>query len=118
MSSDTRDIQEQLRRRFAAPLSETPTFHKVGISQSSLDGVLPLNGLRHPVTNGVSGWYIYGGLAFSQAPDFFMPMHVSHLKERCPLALKFLLLPPGWRFLTDGDYEDIWFDEALLIDGE
>jgi hypothetical protein len=30
--------------------------------------------------------------------------------------LKFLGLPPGWRFLTDGLYVDVWYDAALLLD--
>src|SRR5262249_4805049 len=32
-------------------------------------------------------------------PNFFVPLHVSHLAEWCPAALKFLGLAPGWRFL-------------------
>jgi len=29
------------------------------------------------------------------------------------LALPFLALPPGWRFLTDGSYVDVWQDEEM-----
>lgn len=31
-----------------------------------------------------------------------------------PQALRYLGLPPGWRFLVAAAYEDIWFDPALL----
>jgi hypothetical protein len=41
-------------------------------------------------------------------------MCVEHLAERCSLAPPFLGLPPGWRFLTDGDYVDVWYDADLL----
>ena len=51
-------------------------------------------------------------------PDFFVPLHVEHLAEWCPGVTKFLALPPGWRFLTAPDHEDVWFDVSLLkLDG-
>ncbi len=46
--------------------------------------------------------------------DAFSPLHVTHLPEYCPDAIRFLGLPPGWRFMTDGDYVDVWEDRALL----
>jgi hypothetical protein len=51
---------------------------------------------------------------FSTDLDFFQPMHAKHLRERCPEIIRFLALPPGWRFLVAGDYEDVWWDETLL----
>ncbi len=42
---------------------------------------------------------------------FFVPMHVEHLEQICPLILKYLGLAPGWRFLIDEDYEDVWEDQ-------
>jgi hypothetical protein len=32
------------------------------------------------------------------------------LKDWCPTAIPFLLLPPGWRFQVAPKYEDVWFD--------
>jgi hypothetical protein len=55
-----------------------------------------------------------GGEECSNAPDFYSPLCVEHLAELCPLAVPFLALPPGWRFLTDGDDDDVWFDPDLL----
>jgi hypothetical protein len=55
-----------------------------------------------------------GGEVLSDAEDFFMPIHVSRLEDRCPEIIKFLGLEPGWRFLKAGEYEDVWFDETLL----
>jgi hypothetical protein len=43
-----------------------------------------------------------------------MPLHVTHLQEWCPDAVRYLGLPPGWRFLTAKGYEDVWFDPDLL----
>ena len=50
-----------------------------------------------------SGWYVWAGEAFSDAPDFFQPMHIEHVISRCPEILPYLGLAPGWRFLiADG----------------
>jgi hypothetical protein len=88
---------------------------KVGIARNVLEGLLPLNGLRHPPEGDSTGWYIWAGEVLSSADDFFAPLHVAHLNERCPEIVRFLGLPPGWRFLIAGSIEDVWFDPALLI---
>jgi hypothetical protein len=41
-------------------------------------------------------------------------MHVWHLANWRPEVLRFLGLGPGWRFLMDGAYEDVWHDPKLL----
>lgn len=87
---------------------------KLGVSDNFFTGVLPLNGLRHPQELDTCGWYLWAGEEMSEAEDFFKPMHVHHLEERCPSIVKFLALPPGSRFLLAGDYEDVWFDATLL----
>ena len=40
---------------------------------------------------------------------------MEHLSEHLPEILRYLSLPPGFRFLIDNEgYEDVWFDESLL----
>ena len=39
---------------------------------------------------------------------------MEHLADWCPDALRFLGLPPGWRFLVAGAYADAWEDPQLL----
>jgi len=86
---------------------------KVGIAIGSL-GKGTIHGLRHPESGDTNGWYIWCG-ELSTADDFFSPLHVEHLGEHLPAVLEYLDLPPGYRFLIDGnDFEDVWFDEALL----
>jgi hypothetical protein len=86
----------------------------VGISRNVRDGILPINGLRHPPEGDTTGWYIWAGGEPSDAPDFFVPLHVEHIKEWCPDAIRFLGLPPGWRFLVAGEHEDVSEDRSLL----
>ena len=92
-----------------APLPES----KLGLAILSLRSG-PIHGLRHPPTEDTNGWYIWCG-ELSKADDFFSPLHVEHLAQYLPSAVEYLSLPPGYRFLIDGaNFEDVWFDAALL----
>jgi hypothetical protein len=74
----------------------------------------PLNGLRHRPRGQSNGWYIWTGGEIPSNPDFFRPIHVSHLREVAPSAVAFLALPPGWRFQAGPNGEDVWADDRLL----
>jgi hypothetical protein len=100
--------------RYNAPFIDTPSFLKVGIALNVKKGLQPINGLRHPSEGDTSGWYIWAGEEFSDDPDFFAPLHIEHLQKWCPDIIKYLGLPPGWRFLNAPDYEDVWQDKSLL----
>ncbi len=39
----------------------------------------------------------------------------ASLAELCPAVLKYLGLPPGWRFLLHDDHSDVWEDSKLLV---
>jgi len=106
--------RELICMKYGSPLVEAPENFKVGISRNVKDGLLPINGLRHPVEGNTTGWYIWAGEDFSTDPEFFVPLHVKHLEEWCPMVLKYLSLAPGWRFLVTNDYEDVWEDKSLL----
>ena len=87
---------------------------KLGIALSTL-GKLPIHGLRQAPTETTNGWYIWCGGEISRDPDFFAPLHIEHMNEHLPKAIEYLDLPPGYRFLIgDSNYEDVWFDAALL----
>jgi len=45
---------------------------------------------------------------------FFQVLCIDHLMEKLPAVSEFLALPPGYRFLTNGIYQDVWFDGGLL----
>lgn len=84
---------------------------RVGVS-GNLDKD-PINGLRHPIEKGTTGWFIWTG-EYSEADDFFQPICAEHLLQQRPDIIKYLGLDIGSRFLADRNgYEDIWFDEKL-----
>ena len=109
------DQQKIICKKYNTSIKESPLDMKVGISRNVRNGLQPINGLRHPIEGNTTGWYIWAGEEFSDSPDFFVPLHVEHLKEWCPNVMKYLGLPPGWRFMIDNKgFEDIWEDLSLL----
>jgi hypothetical protein len=107
--------QAEICLKYGADYLESPEYLNVGISLNVKDGIMPINGLRHTPEGDTTGWYIWAGEEFSEDPGFFVPLHVSHLKEWCPYVVKYLGLAAGWRFLiTDKGYEDVWKDETLV----
>jgi hypothetical protein len=59
------------------------------------------------------GWYVWAG-DMSPDPSFFQPLHVKHLRDRCPEILPYPGLAAGWRVQLAPGHEDVWYDEALL----
>ena len=108
---------QQLQRSYCALHSQgyvpAPLDSKVGFAVET-SGLVPINGLRHPPEGDTNGWYIWCGEQMSQRADFFAPLHTMHLVGQLPTVLKFLGLPPGYRFLIAGEYEDVWYDPTLL----
>ena len=111
---DVEKVQRAMCRQLGARYTRADPNSLVGISADTSSAKVPINGLRHPPEGDMCGWYLWSGEEFSQAEDFFQPMHVQHLLERCPEVLRLLGLPAGYRFLIDGDYLDVWYDENLL----
>jgi hypothetical protein len=106
--------QRETCLRFGVVPVPSPRGMKVGIAKNVRAGELPINGLRHPPTDGTTGWYIWAGGEPSADPGFFVSLHVEHLAEWCPDVLPYLELPPGYRFLIAPGHEDVWADPSLL----
>lgn len=107
-------MQQAVCRKYGTTFVEAPLNSRVGVARNVKRGLVPINGLRHRPDGDMTGWFIWTGEQMSDDPDFFHAIHVAHLEEERPEIVKFLGLPPGWRFLKAGDYEDAWFDEELL----
>ena len=107
--------QKQLCLKYNTTYCESSFDKLVGVALSSFNNAkMPINGLRHPIESSHSAnWYIWAG-DYSDEENFFQPLHIQHLLELCPKAINYLGLPPGWRFLFDNKFEDVWFDADLL----
>lgn len=106
------DRQLQVCHRYLVSPFPADDDLKVGISANVRSGLLPIHGMRCPPVGDTTGWYIWAG-DYHDDPDFFSPLHVGHLPSWCPAAVPYLQMPPGWRFLVAGDYEDVWYDDEL-----
>jgi hypothetical protein len=106
--------QLQICEKYGVRPFDAAPHLKAGVAANVVGDVVPINGLRHPPDGDTSGWYLWAGEELSSDPEFFRPVHVEHLSEMRPEILRYLALPPGWRFLIAGDYEDVWYDESLL----
>jgi hypothetical protein len=111
---DRSSAQQLLAEKYGSSFVETGPADIAGVAKNVAEGLMPLNGLRHPPTEATSGWYIWAGPELSQADDFFEPVHVEHLNALRPEAIEFLGLEPGWRFLLAPGHVDVWFDASLL----
>jgi hypothetical protein len=107
-AAQQREVCERSKSRFV-PISPEA---RIGIALNTM-ARRPLNGLRHPPHGDMAGWYIWGG-EYSPDANFFQVLHAKHFPTEYPELVKFLGLEPGFRFLTDGNIEDIWFDGQLL----
>jgi hypothetical protein len=108
-------LQRKVCEKHGLIFELAPYDLKVGISLNVKDNIQPIHALRHSPEGDTTGWYIWTG-EYSDDDDFFVPLHVSHLEEWCPLILPYLGLPSGSRLLIaeDGNYVDIWEDLSLL----
>ncbi|WP_137940529.1 hypothetical protein [Chitinivorax sp. B] len=106
------NLQKEVCRRFNAPYEPSELNLKVGVSRDLKLGGYPINGLRISKKGDTNGWYIWIG-DWSDADDFFVPLHGFHLCEWCEKVIPYLGLPAGWRFLLAEGYEDVWFDPDL-----
>ncbi len=106
--------QKNICKKYNTDFEASPSNFKIGVSLNVKNGIRPINGLRHPKQGDTTGWYIWAGEEYNTNPDFFVSLHIEHLKEWCPIAIKYLGLPAGWRFLVTEDHEDVWRDKSLL----
>lgn len=115
LERDFIEKQKKICQKYGSEFLEASFNKFAGVALESFDVFkMPINGLRHPSQNEQStNWYIWAG-EYSQADDFFKPIHILHLLEICPKVINYLGLASGWRFLFDNEYEDIWYDESLL----
>jgi len=89
-------------------LQAVPPEERVALAISTL-GQMPVHGARvERPENGTISWFFHCG-DFSDAADFYQPVHAAHLQSMLPLVLGYLQLPPGTRFIVDDKgFEDVW----------
>jgi hypothetical protein len=109
--------QKEFCKRLKMEWSPVDLKSMIAFNESMFSKVFPINGLRHHEHGNIDGWYLWSGSEIPQEDaKLFKPLYVEHLIEHRPVVLKYLGLPPGWRFqIDDKGYEDVWFDESILV---
>ncbi|WP_202756594.1 immunity protein Imm33 domain-containing protein [Burkholderia cenocepacia] len=89
-------------------LHATEPEERVAVAMSTL-GCMPVYGTRIALSEGNNvGWFFHCG-EYSDAVDFYQPLHAAHLSTYLPSVLPYLRLPAGARFIIDdAGYEDVW----------
>jgi hypothetical protein len=107
--------QNEICMKYGATFFPPKPNQKVGISLDTLEHKYPLNGLRHHPEGDSTGWFIWVGTGpINKDFNYFQPLHVVHLLEKCPEVVAYLGLPPGWRILIAPNYVDVWFDQNIF----
>ncbi|MDN7428452.1 hypothetical protein CFB89_01935 [Burkholderia sp. AU16741] len=98
--------QEAICARYGLHAAEPE--ERVAVAMSTL-GRMPVYGTRIALSEGDNvGWFFHCG-EYSDADDFYQPLHAAHLSTCLPSVLPYLRLPPGARFIIDdAGYEDVW----------
>ncbi|WP_254613850.1 immunity protein Imm33 domain-containing protein [Burkholderia lata] len=106
--AELRARQEAVCARYGLPVVEPDDM--VAVAMSTL-GKAPVYGTRIVLSEGHNvSWFFHCG-EYSDAADFYQPLHAAHLSTHLPLVLPYLMLPAGARFIIDDTgYEDIWMD--------
>ena len=106
------ELQKTTCSNYGASFDPPVPNSRMGVALQSLADK-PTYGIRVNPENGTNGWYIWAGER-SDAKDFFQPLCLEHIYDYCALAAPFLALPPGWAFINDGSYADVWFEPEHL----
>ncbi|MFK7089515.1 hypothetical protein AAFM71_11950 [Chromobacterium violaceum] len=103
--------QIEICKKYSSKIIDLDENEMVAIALETI-GQLPIRGVRTSKREGDNiSWFFYCG-EFHASPDFFKPMHASHLNEYLPEVLKFLCLEPGYKFMTDQyGFEDVWKED-------
>jgi hypothetical protein len=80
------------------------------ISDGVLEGA-PVQGVRYPPPDHMSGWWITTGL-YNGDIKSLKHEHTYHVTAARPDLAKYLALPDGFRFDLS-DTEDVWLDEKV-----
>lgn len=107
-SPTTLEVQRKICTKYGLP--DTAPEEMVAVAMSTL-GAMPIYGARIVLSEGRTiGWFFHCG-TYSEANDFYQPVHTEHLNDILPLVIRYLRLPPDSKFIIDDQgYEDVWYE--------
>ncbi|HWA24803.1 MAG TPA: hypothetical protein VG734_03940 [Lacunisphaera sp.] len=110
ISSKIIEEQKQICAKYGADFYPCAADERAGVALQTLASE-PIYGVRKKNEDGTASWYIWGG-SYSATPDFYQPLCAGHIEDSLPIALRYLALPPGYKFIIDRHgHEDVWLEE-------
>ncbi|MDO6837835.1 hypothetical protein Q4596_19650 [Pseudoalteromonas carrageenovora] len=105
-------VQKECCDHYQAIYSPVEPTQLVTISKGIYEGSIPVEGVRYPSPNHMSGWWLttdeYDGNISS-----LVTVHFEHINEKCPELAIYMALPFGYRFNLGGETEHVWFDKEV-----
>jgi hypothetical protein len=88
------------------------TGQLVAISKGIYEGVTPVQGVRYPSPDHMSGWWLTTD-EYDGNIDSLVTVHFEHIIEKCPELALYMALPFGYRFNLGGETEHVWLDQDV-----
>lgn len=104
---DQHFVCDQYGAAFRPPRPDKLTVISAGVIEG-----LPVQGIRYPSPDQMSGWWITTDL-YDGNIETLRHEHTYHITAVRPDLAKYLALPDGFRFNL-AVAEDVWFDEKVL----
>ena len=102
--------QHSICKQYSANF-EPPTLDQVSVVSKGVFEGLPVQGVRYPSDDQLSGWWITTD-QYDGDINSLMNEHNYHITAARPDLAKYLALPAGFRFDLSS-FEDVWFEEEV-----
>lgn len=84
----------------------------VVISDGVYEGAVPIEGVRYPSPEHMSGWWLTTD-EYNGDTETLKTVHYHHIVEKRPEIAIYMALPFGYRFQLGGDENCVWFDSDV-----
>ena len=104
--------QRECCEHYSAQYEPVKTGQLVAISKGIYEGVTPVQGVRYPSPDHMSGWWLTTD-EYDGNIDSLVTVHFEHIIEKCPELALYMALPFGYRFNLGGETEHVWLDQDV-----
>ena len=104
--------QKECCSHYDAEFQPVEQTQLVTISNGIYEGVIPVEGVRYPSPEHMSGWWLTTD-EYDGNIDSLVTVHFQHIIEKRPELALYMGLPFGYRFNLGGEAEHVWFDREV-----
>ena len=104
--------QKECCNQYGAQFQAVEQTQLVTISKGIYEGVTPVEGVRYPSPEHMSGWWLTTD-EYDGNIESLITVHYQHIIENRPELAQYMALPFGYRFNLGGESEHVWFDQEV-----